>query len=485
MSSTPPAQVVQDDHSAAETNHPPANTSNQILNNQLLAEYQGDCIDEKRNNTFRIGLININGLPKSSKHPKNKNIEEFLLNYKFDFISLVETNCFWPAVEEDDTWQNRLKEWNIKKSKSVPSYLKEPTVPIPNQPGGTMSMAIETTASKVIDSGKDINMGRWSWITLQGKNGICTTIISGYQPCRNTSTPNTVFLQQQRYLAAVQVKKCPLQLWLEDMGTFVKSKLRSGHQVILAADINDPVKGSISQNWSKSVGLREVVSKTTPIDIPTYQRGTRAIDGIFMSHSLQPVQAGYLPLGEIQSDHRGLWVDLPHSQVYGFSPPNSLNVQPRRLQCNIPEVRKRWIKLYTSFLQQHNLVARQFKFEAQVNGYLTVAQQKEFEKILQLRTEGINHAEKRCRKLRVGGVPHSPTMQQAMLEIELWKAAHTLKTGCKYSSRKFRRLEKKTGISNSLSQSISAIRQEEKISFTKYWATKKDARALRKTFLNK
>ena len=107
-------------------------------------------------------------------------------------------------------------------------------------------MAIETTASKVIDSGKDINMGRWSWITLQGKNGICTTIISGYRPCRNTSTPNTVFLQQQRYLAAVQVKKCPLQLWLEDMGTFVKSKLRSGHQVILAADINDPVKGSIS-----------------------------------------------------------------------------------------------------------------------------------------------------------------------------------------------------------------------------------------------
>ena len=78
MSSTPPAQVVQDDHSAADTNHPPANTSDQILNNQLLAEYQGDCIDEKRNNTFRIGLININGLPKSSKHPKNKNIKEFL-----------------------------------------------------------------------------------------------------------------------------------------------------------------------------------------------------------------------------------------------------------------------------------------------------------------------------------------------------------------------------------------------------------------------
>ena len=192
-------------------------------------------------------------------------------------MSFVETNCFWPAVEEDDKWQNRLKEWNIKKSKSVASYLKEPVVPTPNQPGGTLSMAIESTASKVLESGKDTNMGRWSWITLQGKNDITTTVISGYRPCGSTLTPNTVFSQQLRYLAAVQTDVCPLQLWLDDMGRFVQNKLSSGHQIILAADMNDSVKGSLIQKWAQTIGLREVVSKTTTFDVPTHQRGSKPI----------------------------------------------------------------------------------------------------------------------------------------------------------------------------------------------------------------
>ena len=42
-----------------------------------------------------------------------------------------------------------------------------------------------------------------------------------------------------------------------------------------------------------------------------------------------------------------------------------------------------------------------------------------------------------------GNVPFSPALQQARIEIKLWKAAYTIKTGMKYSSRKFRRLEKK------------------------------------------
>ena len=84
-----------------------------------------------------------------------------------------------------------------------------------------------------------------------------------------------------------------------------------------------------------------------------------------------------------------------------------------------------------NFLHQHNLVERHFNLEQQVQEELTLLQQQEYEAILQLRSEGINYAEKRCRMLRVGGVPHSSTMQQARLEIELWKASFTFKTGCK------------------------------------------------------
>ena len=106
-------------------------------------------------------MININGIPKSSNQQKNINIEEFLTNYSFDFMAFVETNCFWPEVEEDDKWFTRVQQWSISKSKSVPAYLRHPTVRTINQPGGVISMAIESTTNSVIDSGNDTALGRW------------------------------------------------------------------------------------------------------------------------------------------------------------------------------------------------------------------------------------------------------------------------------------------------------------------------------------
>ena len=134
MSTSVNTQAGQDNRLDVKINNdPPVNNSNQILQNQLLVEYQGDCIQEKRKNTFRIGLININGIPKTSNHPKNINIEEFLI-YKFDSVAFVETNYFWPEAEEEDQWYSRVKNWKIKQSKSVAAYLKHPAVRTLNQP---------------------------------------------------------------------------------------------------------------------------------------------------------------------------------------------------------------------------------------------------------------------------------------------------------------------------------------------------------------
>ena len=106
--------------------------------------------------------------------------------------------------------------------------------------------------------------------------------------------------------------------------------------------------------------------------------------------------------------------------------------------------------------------------EQTVDGPLSEVQKKEFEQILTLRNEGINHAERKCRKLRVGNVPCSPETQQARLEIELWKAAYKIKTKQKYSSRKFRRLKKKLELNKVLSESKETIKQNEKNTFKKY-----------------
>ena len=96
--------------------------------------------------------------------------------------TFVETNIFWSEAEEEDKWCNIIQQSKRTKGKSaVPAYLKKPTIQTLNQPGGVISMAFDSATNRVIDSGKDNDLGRWLWIPLRGKNNICTTIISGYR----------------------------------------------------------------------------------------------------------------------------------------------------------------------------------------------------------------------------------------------------------------------------------------------------------------
>ena len=170
---------------------------------------------------------------------------------------------------------------------------------------------------------------------------------------------NNVYSQQQWYLLAKQIEECPSELWLRDMGTLVKNKLQRGRQIIILADMNDSVvKCNKITAWADKIGLVEVVSPRALVEIPTHQRGKKAIDGIYTSHSLQPIQAGYLPFGTIQSEHRTLWLDLHIHQVFGFKPPNNIIPKARRPQSNVPHIRNKWINLYLSFLKKHCLIER-------------------------------------------------------------------------------------------------------------------------------
>jgi hypothetical protein len=60
------------------------------------------------------------------------------------------------------------------------------------------------------------------------------------------------------------------------------------------------------------LGMREVTMEFHGDEGPTtYNRGSKPIDGIFMTQDLYIVQGGYMPFGMgIGSDHRCLWLDI-------------------------------------------------------------------------------------------------------------------------------------------------------------------------------
>jgi hypothetical protein len=97
----------------------------------------------------------------------------------------------------------------------------------------------------------------------------------------------------------------------------------------------------------------------------------------------------------------------------------------------------------------------------------------EYEAIRSKHMEGIKEADNKCRKLNMGNVPCSAKYKVITSTIELWKAVVTKKRHCKYSQSKLRRLEKITGIQNSLHYTLQEVRENEKLAYSTYWKFKK------------
>ena len=102
MSSTDIAPTADNDRTVPIINSSPDSQLNPINKMNNLSEYQGDQIEEKRNNVFRIGFVNIHGIPKSHDNPKNSNIQATFMKYNFDYFGFAETNCYWRLAEDDD-----------------------------------------------------------------------------------------------------------------------------------------------------------------------------------------------------------------------------------------------------------------------------------------------------------------------------------------------------------------------------------------------
>ena len=104
---------------------------------------------------------------------------------------------------------------------------------------------------------------------------------------------------------------------------------------------------------------------------------------------------------------------------------------------------------------------------------LTESQQRNFNGLHRQMYTARRHAEKNCRKLRMGGVPYSPTSQALRNQIALWDMLLQVSKGLKVSPKRIRRLVKKTGEKDCWQLS------EEELT-----AKRKEARATYKEFKN-
>jgi hypothetical protein len=102
-----------------------------------------------------------------------------------------------------------------------------------------------------------------------------------------------------------------------------------------------------------------------------------------MTHHLYTVQGRYMPFGMgIGSDHRCLWLDIRTRVLMGQDLEQSRKFAARRLKCNDPRVRNKYIKHYKKNIEKKQLRDRSRKLASDDKELgLTQQQAQEYEQL--------------------------------------------------------------------------------------------------------
>ena len=93
----------------------------------------------------------------------------------------------------------------------------------------------------------------------------------------------------------------------------------------------------------------------------------------------------------------------------------------RRLQCKDPRTVERYNSILEQQYQHHNFLARLEAFESSVSYPINEPDMLPLIKLDRLNTQIVRHAEKKCRKLKMGAKPYTPELHKLGLTIHFYR----------------------------------------------------------------
>jgi hypothetical protein len=190
--------------------------------------------------------------------------------------------------------------------------------------------------------------------------------------------------QHRRYFNSVGRDASPVGAFWTDLSRLIQKWTEAGDSVVLLEDWNTDARGENTRKYMADLGTREVITEFHGDAGPrTYNRGSKPIDGIFMTQDLYIVQGGYMPFGiGIGSDHRCLWLDIRTRVLMGQELEQSRKFAAQLLKCDDPRVRNKYIKHYEQYIEKKQLRERSRKLASDAKELgLTQQQAQEYEQL--------------------------------------------------------------------------------------------------------
>jgi hypothetical protein len=447
-----------------------------------------DVIDPST--TFKVFLQNPNGL---SIYNNNQFLVQDLqtcYNYGAGMLCLPETNANWNQGGQVTTihqlfrriWRNSSLQMSQTPDPFLSTY----------QPGGTLTAVCENWVSRVISKGGDpFGLGRWSYITLRGKENTKVTVVTAYNA---TPSPGecTYYHQQMRVLSRLHreqnnlVPPEPRQQFILDLQSWLESLVQEGHQLVVAMDANtvyDPDQegnrhhleyqpDKLTVDATHDGKLATLVATcnlcfplacqhTTRPFPASHIMGRNQIDYIFVSHTLLPAvqRSGVLSHQSLlRGDHRPYYIDLDPAIL--FSDPAYM-IEPasvRQLCLQDPRIVKRYQQTLHELLDSHNVFHRLEKLQQQiVNQQWSSDCQAEYEVLNKTITESMLTAKNKLSKRITTTYQWSPTLKKAVQQLRFWNMPLRQVKNQPVSESQLRHLQQEGDLPNEALENMSEV----------------------------
>ena len=413
-------------------------------NHQL---HWGDALRKKQPGMARIVFQNPAGLGVHTNSIKTYDLQQFIMDKDIDLIGMGEINVNWGKVAGKHSIWNRVRPW-FESSRVAAAYNIRDRFAKRAQRGGSAQITQGRLSHRVLETGRDPKgLGRWVWQRLRGKHNTTTRIVSAYRPCMNTGS-QSVYQQQLRALTADGITTCPRsQFWI-DLAVEIEKWKDAGDQLVIMGDWNEPVTDL--KPWFDHLGLHNLhTDRHGDEDLPaTHIRGSRTIDGVFVTPTIQPYQCGFMAFDEGPGDHRALWFDIPLDTILGFNMSELQSFGARRLKLEDPRVVDRYLRTLHKYCIRHNVYNRFAALETITSYPLSQALIIQYDELDRIREKGMRKAEKACRRLHTGTWKWSPEFEESRQVIKLWTLVRRKLQGGRINTRKLLRLRHRLDILN-------------------------------------
>ena len=342
-------------------------------------------------------------------------LKQWIVRQQIGCIGLQETNINWTKCNDKERFAERMKYPGFEFVRTTAARNKHGDNKKYNH-GGTGIVCVNQLTHRIVASGADERgLERWSWMAFRRSNGTSVRIISAYQPCKvNDPLQNhTVYRQQIQYCNENDVVQCTLELYKKELCALISKWIKKGDKIILVIDVNEDVIDGPLNRMLYSIGLHSAPrSKFGQRPPPTQHNGSKAIDDIYVSSDVRCNKTGYFAFGDGPGDHRGLFIDLHETQLFGDAIHAIHRLPARRLITSNHKVVEKFNKLYEGQILR-NHIPQQLEYLHQITTYPASPDQITlYNKLDNLQWQAFRYADKKCRKLRVGDVAFEPETVQ-------------------------------------------------------------------------